>query len=223
MSNAIWHCTYEDEDELQELPRCDPFVRICAFISLLSSQVHQRKQLLPLSSQRVAIVDHRSPIMVRIPPLPQPTAPPNLADAAAALYRRDLTAASVTSWSYLGCFSDTDSPNRILSAANDTQIVRNYPGYCCDLCTHLNTDYSLCGVEDGGQCFCDSTTYSDLTSLPASSCASTCPRPGWRGLRRPLCPGSVQPDRLPGTGHRDARVAHGGGRPRVQLPWLLHG
>lgn len=38
----------------------------------------------------------------------------------------------------------------------------------------MNTEYQWCGLGGGNYCYCDSTTYSDPSSLPASSCDALC-------------------------------------------------
>lgn len=92
-----------------------------------------------------------------------------------ALRPRSVTQAAVPGYTYLGCYSDDSS--RIL-AATSTDVLRNNPDYCCQWCINVDLSNTLCGVEDGRNCFCDSTVRSDASLLPSSACNSACPGAG---------------------------------------------
>ncbi|KAF7557255.1 hypothetical protein G7Z17_g823 [Cylindrodendrum hubeiense] len=97
--------------------------------------------------------------------IPEPTVGPILD----AIQPRAVTEA-VTGYSSLGCYSD--SSDRVLNGTM-TDLVRNYPQYCCEWCANANTDYTICGVENGYQCFCDSTIR-EGSSVADSLCNSEC-------------------------------------------------
>ncbi|KAH6867216.1 hypothetical protein B0T10DRAFT_372531, partial [Thelonectria olida] len=86
------------------------------------------------------------------------------------------TPRSLNDYSYFGCYSD--SSNRILGAAS-TEPSLNDPKYCCEWCMNVNNNYRWCGVENGNQCFCDSTTSSPgPNSASAADCDFSCPGGG---------------------------------------------
>ncbi|CEI66263.1 hypothetical protein FVEN_g4345 [Fusarium venenatum] len=78
-------------------------------------------------------------------------------------------------YSYLGCYSD--SSDRILRGAYTPPIL-NDPKYCCEWCQNVDNNYQYCGVQNGDQCFCDSTTFGPANSASAKDCSSSCPGGG---------------------------------------------
>jgi len=76
-------------------------------------------------------------------------------------------------YSYVSCWSDSGSP-RTLSVpyggpgGTSNVTVEN----CVNGCYGLG--YSYAGMEYGQQCYCDNTLVSGSSSLPQSSCSSTC-------------------------------------------------
>ncbi|KAJ6473153.1 hypothetical protein C8R45DRAFT_407864 [Mycena sanguinolenta] len=64
------------------------------------------------------------------------------------------TATPVTSWTYLGCYTDSIS-SRTLSAVQKGDIANNSVASCQATC--LAAGYDLAGVEFSNQCFCDSS------------------------------------------------------------------
>ncbi|KAJ5113488.1 hypothetical protein N7456_002022 [Penicillium angulare] len=98
---------------------------------------------------------------------PEPTTGPSLEHS---LYLRDVSTQSISGYSYLGCYSNQYSPLN----GTHTHFERLEPDFCCNLCRNVNTKFEWCGVGAGRYCFCDSTTQTEPSSLPASSCNAHC-------------------------------------------------
>ncbi|KAH8179867.1 WSC domain-containing protein [Sarocladium implicatum] len=82
-----------------------------------------------------------------------------------------LTVASVSDYSYLGCYEDYESADRVLQGASTIFDGLN-PAWCCSWCLSQDSAYTLCGAEVGNQCFCGSTTLID--SPTTDGCKSAC-------------------------------------------------
>lgn len=98
---------------------------------------------------------------------PEPTVSPSLEHA---LYPRDISVQEVNGYSYMGCFANN---NTVLPGYHG-KFSRQTPEFCCNLCKNRSTNNTWCGLGNGNYCFCDSTTIANPSSLPDSSCASTC-------------------------------------------------
>jgi hypothetical protein len=105
---------------------------------------------------------------------PEPTAGPPLD---VALQPRAVSEVEIPNYTYLGCYEDQSE--RIFSGTV-TQFQRNNPNFCCEFCLNQNPDQTLCGVENGRDCWCESRAP-DAKSLPASSCNTPCPGAGGAG------------------------------------------
>ncbi|KAJ7046035.1 hypothetical protein C8F04DRAFT_1024437 [Mycena alexandri] len=79
------------------------------------------------------------------------------------------TATPVTSWTYLGCYTDSMS-SRTLSAVQMGAVNNNSAANCQTTC--LNAGYAYAGVEDKVQCFCDSSIRSGV--ILGGTCNSPC-------------------------------------------------
>ncbi|KAJ5689235.1 hypothetical protein N7462_003627 [Penicillium macrosclerotiorum] len=99
---------------------------------------------------------------------PEPTAGPSFEHA---LYLRDVATQSIQGYSYLGCYSN--KPKAPLNATH-ISFDRLEPQFCCEWCRNVRTTYEFCGVGGGNYCFCGSTTQTDQTLLPESSCNAQC-------------------------------------------------
>ncbi|KAJ5319108.1 uncharacterized protein N7506_011812 [Penicillium brevicompactum] len=98
---------------------------------------------------------------------PEPTVGPSLTNA---LHPRDLAIKEVDGFSYMGCFAN----NATVIAGYHEEFSRLNPDYCCNVCKNRSTNNTWCGLGNGNYCFCDSTTVANPSSLPDSSCSSTC-------------------------------------------------
>ncbi|KAJ5101032.1 hypothetical protein N7456_007084 [Penicillium angulare] len=109
--------------------------------------------------------------LTEIPEEPlKPTIAPHVAQA---VHRRDLDIQAISQYSCLGCYQD-NSRIRVLNGTAWLDINEDTPEFCCEYCRNVNSDYTLCGVENSSNCFCDSTTQTSYSSLAASDCNSPC-------------------------------------------------
>lgn len=113
----------------------------------------------------------RSALVTEVTATPVPGGSPDI------LRPRDAapTVASVSDYSYLGCYTDGASP-RILGSTTTQWTTFNHPSVCCEWCANQGTAFSYCGVEFASQCFCDTAMNSeDINSLaPSTECNSAC-------------------------------------------------
>ncbi|KAJ7459574.1 hypothetical protein B0H11DRAFT_2286288 [Mycena galericulata] len=78
------------------------------------------------------------------------------------------SAPTATSWTYLGCYPDNVSA-RTLNGYGET-VSADTVASCQTTC--LNRGYKYAGVEDGVQCFCDSSIKAGVT--PGGTCTTAC-------------------------------------------------
>ena len=79
--------------------------------------------------------------------------------------------ADVPGYSYLGCY--TDNASRVLNGTYGWPMVLE-PAFCCTYCAQQGDGYQMCGVEDGFQCFCGSSTTPGALTAMASECSEGC-------------------------------------------------
>lgn len=107
------------------------------------------------------------PSVDRTESAPEPTVAPSLRNA---LHPRDVSIQEVDGYSYMGCFAN----NATALPGYHEEFARLNPQYCCNLCKNKSTNNTWCGLGNGNYCFCDTTTFANPSSLPDSSCTSTC-------------------------------------------------
>lgn len=85
--------------------------------------------------------------------------------------RRDLTVQTISGWSSMGCYSDSQQARALSQLKGVGQDVSGTE--CQAHCQQLG--YLYAGVEFGGQCYCDNSVNAASLQVSSSDCNVTCP------------------------------------------------